>query len=79
MLIIRYLNRFKGCNSCNTLISMMELDAHQRLISGYLVMAPDGRTNGRTDGHGQNYIPPPSSEDNRNKIKYFVQLLDLKG
>ena len=27
-------------------------------------MAPDGRTEGRTDGHGQTYIPPPSAGDN---------------
>ena len=31
-------------------------------------MAPDGwperRMDGRTDGHGQTYIPPPSAGDN---------------
>ena len=27
-------------------------------------MAPDGRTEGRTDGHGQTYIPPPSVGNN---------------
>ena len=30
-------------------------------------MAPDGRTKGRTDGHGQTYIPPPSARDNKKK------------
>ena len=28
-------------------------------------MAPGGRTEGWTDGHGQNYIPPPSAGDNK--------------
>ena len=27
-------------------------------------MAPDGRTEGRSYGHGQTYIPPPSAGDN---------------
>ena len=26
-------------------------------------MAPDGRKEGRTDGHGQTYTPPPSAGD----------------
>ena len=32
-------------------------------------MAPDGRTKGWTDGHGQNYIPPPSAGDD--KVQYL--------
>ena len=29
-------------------------------------MVPDRRTDGRTDGRRQNYIPPTSSGDNKN-------------
>ena len=39
---------------------------HEIPLSGYLVMAPDGRRDSRqTDGHGQNYNPPPSAGDNK--------------
>ena len=61
------LNQFKGYSSCATKARLTKLDVHHIIIvihiqykfheipfSGYLVMAPDGRT----DGHGQNYIPP---------------------
>ena len=40
---------------------------HEIPFSGYVVMAPDGRTVGRMDGHGQTYIPPPSAEDNKDQ------------
>ena len=35
-------------------------------------MVPDGR-NGRTDGRRQNYIPPTSSGDNKQRIKGLAQ------
>ena len=57
------LNQFKGFNSLTTEVSQTKLAMHDIVIvihilykfyeiplSGYLVMAPDGRTEGRTDG-----------------------------
>ena len=72
------LNHLKGCNLiCNTRDSLTKAGLHHGVIviykcikfheipySGYLVMAPDRRKDGRTDGLGQNNIPPPSPGDN---------------
>ena len=39
-------------------------------------MAPDGRTerwtDGRTDGHGQIYIPPPSAENHSCDFRRYM-------
>ena len=42
-------------------------------------MAPDGRRDGRTDGHGQNYIPPPSAGDNKAQLlrTYVISLYHM--
>ena len=65
------LNKIKDCNSCTTKASLfvhqrveeMHIKVHEIPVSGYLVMAPVGRTEGQTesDGYGQNNIPPPSA------------------
>ena len=39
---------------------------HEIPFSGYIVEAPDGRN----DGHGQTYIPPPSAGDKKT-IAFF--------
>ena len=38
---------------------------HEIPYCGYFKMAPDGPKDGRTDGHGQNNIPPPSAGDKK--------------
>ena len=38
---------------------------HEIPFSGYLVMASDGRKDGRKDRHGQNYIHPPLAGDKK--------------
>ena len=47
-------------------------------FSGYVEMAPDGRTEGRTDGHGQTYIPPPSAGDKKQLLARFPYLLQAQ-
>ena len=55
-------NQFKGYNPCTSKANLTKLDVHQRVIviyiynkfheilfSSYLVMAENGRTEGRTD------------------------------
>ena len=48
---------------------------HEIPFSGYLVMA----TEGWTDGHGQNYIPPPSAGVNKAQFlrTYVISLYHM--
>ena len=70
------LNQCKGNNSCTTDAILTKLKVHQRIVViyihikfhqipliGYLVMAPD-RHDEWTEGHEENYIPPPPAGDN---------------
>ena len=47
---------------------------HEIQLCNYLVMTPDGQMDGRTegqmDGHGQNYMPPPSAGDNITNLRF---------
>ena len=55
---------------------------HEIPFSGYIVMAPDRRTERRTDGHGQTYISPPSAGDKKRR-KFDVlkspEALEIEG
>ena len=47
---------------------------HEIQLCNYLVMTPDGqmgeRTEGQMDGHGQNYMSPPSVGDNITNLRF---------
>ena len=50
------------------MVIYIHIKFHQIPLIGYLVMAPDGRDRRmeeRTDGHGENYIPPPLVGDTK--------------